>query len=94
MFGITGVVYLINGNNIIGILLIAAGASNVIWLLASSQPKNLFFVVLNFLFAGVSLIVAIDLLLYYDKIIALLFFAITLYYLISGFIMLMQIRKK
>lgn len=99
LFGITGIIYLIYANqnvwnNTIGIILLGAGASNVLWMLVTSQPKNMFFVILNFIFASIAIYVAIDYLIDQSNYIALLWFGITLYYVIFGFVMLMQIRKK
>ena len=99
LFGITGIIYLVYANqniwnNTIGFVLLGAGFTNVLWLLVTKQPKNMFFVVLNFIFSGIAIIVAVDYLMKPNNLLALLWFAITLYYMITGFIIMMQIRKK
>jgi hypothetical protein len=94
LFGITGLIYLFDNSMIIGITLLCAGLVNILWLFISKRPKNLFFVFLNFAFAIVSFIVAIRFLRYHDNYFALLWIAITLYYLIYGFIIWLRIRKK
>ncbi|MCF8368110.1 MAG: hypothetical protein K9G76_03650 [Bacteroidales bacterium] len=96
LFGITGVIYLIEGNNIIGYILLAAGALNIIYLLFTLKTKNVFFVILNFLFAAVSLIVCFDYFIGNDSntTIGLIWMVITLIYLVVGFILLLQVRKK
>lgn len=94
LFGVTGVIYLINKNNIIGILLLAAGFINILYLLITVKTTNYFFVVLNFLFAVVALVVGIDFMLTSDNIIGLVWMIITLYYVITGFVILMKLNKQ
>jgi hypothetical protein len=96
LFGITGVIYLIDVQkyNLIGYLLLAAGLTNVIWMLFSIPTKNLFFAILNFLFAGVSLFVGF----HYQFIeagttMATIWFAIGLFYLINAFVILLRLKK-
>jgi len=93
IFGVTGVIYLINKSNYIGILLLAAGFTNVVSLLLVFSKKNMFYMVLNFLYAAVSIVVCIDYLFKETKYIALIWLVIALYYLITGFILLMKINK-
>jgi hypothetical protein len=94
LFGITGILYLIDKNNYIGIMLLAAGAMNIIYSLVTIQTKNIFFAVLNFLFALVSLIVCIDYLLQKGNFMGMVWMIITLYYLITGFVLLIQVKNK
>lgn len=94
LFGITGVIYLINKSNIIGIVLLAAGITNVISLLITFGKKNMFYMVLNFLYAGVSLLVCIDYLFKDNNIFSLIWLVIAFYFLITGFILLIQLKKK
>ncbi len=94
LFGITGILYLIDKNNYLGIMLLAAGAMNIIYSLVTIQTKNYFFAVLNFLFALVSVIVCIDYLLQKVNFMGMVWMGITLYFLITGFILLIQIRNK
>jgi hypothetical protein len=94
LFGITGVIYLSNNNNIIGILLLAAGFTNVLYLLVTVKTTNYFFVVLNFLFALVALIVGINFLLNKDSFIGMVWMIITLYYVVTAFVLLMGVMKK
>lgn len=93
LFGITGVIFFINGENLIGYILLAAGFSNIIWALFSFRSKNLFFVILNFIFAAVSLIVGINYQFADNKYMAIMWIAIMLVYLIIGFVLLLKIRK-
>ena len=93
LFGITGILYLINKENVIGILLLAAGAMNIIYSLITVQTKNLFFSFLNFLFALVSLIVCIDFLLQKGNFMAMVWMIITLYYLITGFVLYIKVKN-
>ena len=60
LFGITGIIYLVQGNNMIGIILLAAGITNVLYSLFTVKTKNYFFVALNFIFALVALVVCLD----------------------------------
>lgn len=94
LFGITGILYLIDKNNYLGILLLTAGAMNIAYTLVTIQTKNYFFTVLNFLFAIISLIVCFDYLLQKANLIGMVWMGITLYFLITGFILLIQIRNK
>lgn len=94
LFGITGVLYLIDKSNYIGIMLLVAGAMNILYSLVTIETKNYFFTVLNFLFAVVSLIVCIDYLLQKANFMGMVWIVITLYFLITGFVLLMQVRNK
>ena len=94
LFGITGILYLIDKNNYLGILLLAAGAMNILYTLVTIQTKNYFFMVLNFLFAVISLIVCMDYLLQKVNFMGMVWIGITLYFLITGFVLLVQIRNK
>ena len=94
LFGITGILYLIDKNNYLGIMLLAAGAMNIIYSLVTIQTKNYFFAVLNFLFALVSVIVCIDYLLQKVNFMGMVWMGITLYFLITGFVLLIQVKNK
>ncbi|MCD4697380.1 MAG: hypothetical protein K8S16_14185 [Bacteroidales bacterium] len=94
LFGITGIIYLTKGNNIIGYVLLAAGFTNVLYSLVTLKTKNLFFAILNFLFAAVSLIVCFDYFTSNNTNTGMLWMVITIIYLIIGFVLLLQIRKK
>ncbi len=94
LFGITGVIYISNNNNIIGIILLAAGFMNVLYLLVTVKTTNYFFVALNFIFALVALIVGINFLLGKEPIIGMVWMIITLYYVVTAFILLMKVNKK
>lgn len=94
LFGITGILYLIEKSNYIGIMLLAAGAMNIFYTLVTIQTKNYFFTVLNFLFAVVSLIVCIDYLLQEANFIGMVWIGITIYFLITGFVLLIRVRNK
>ena len=94
LFGITGILYLIDEKNYIGITLLVAGAMNIIYSLINITTKNLFFSILNFIFAVISLVVSIDYLLNEKTNWGILWMVITLYYLITGFILMMQARNK
>ena len=93
LFGITGVIYLINGNNFLGIILLAAGLTNILWALFSFQVRNTYFAILNFVFAAVALIVSVDYQFTDKKYLAMLWIAIMLVYLIIGFALLLLIKK-
>lgn len=94
LFGITGILYLIDKNNFLGILLLAAGAMNILYSIVTIQTKNYFFMILNFLFAGISLIVCLDYLLKEANLWGMVWIGITLYFLITGFILLVQVKNK
>ena len=94
LFGITGVIYLANKNNVIGILLLAAGFTNVLYLLITVKTTNYFFVVLNFIFAIVTVVVGVNFLLSDSSEIGMVWMIITLYYVITGFIILMKVNKR
>lgn len=95
LFGITGVIYLIDVEkyNLIGYLLLAAGLTNVIWMLFSIPTKNLIFAILNFLFTGVALIVGFRYQFNDGNIMATIWFAIALFYVINGFVILLRLKK-
>jgi len=93
LFGITGAIYLINGNNFLGIILLAAGLTNILWALFSFQVRNTYFAILNFVFAAVALIVSVDYQFTDKKYLAMLWIAIMLVYLIIGFMLLLFIKK-
>ena len=94
LFGITGVIYLANKNNVIGILLLAAGFTNVLYLLITVKTTNYFFFFFNFIFAIVALVVGINFLLSDSSEIGMVWMIITLYYVITGFIILMKVNKR
>ncbi|MCB0806799.1 MAG: hypothetical protein KDC05_13455 [Bacteroidales bacterium] len=93
LFGVTGAIYLSRGSNIIGYILLAAGFMNVMYLLFSMSTKNIFFVILNFIFAAVSLLVCIDYIRTDRSTFALIWMGITLIYLVVAFILLMRLNK-
>lgn len=94
LFGITGIIYLVDElkNNVIGFILLAAGFLNIIYIVTTIQTKNLLFVVLNFIFAFAALIVALDYLLKKHDI-GIVWVIITLIYLIIGFVALLRLKK-
>ncbi|OQX79309.1 MAG: hypothetical protein B6D61_03795 [Bacteroidetes bacterium 4484_249] len=94
LFGITGIVYLVNGNNIIGIILLCAGLTNIFWALFSFNTKNIYFAILNFLFATVALIVGVDYQFAENKYMAIVWIAIMLVYLIVGFVVVIKLKKQ
>jgi len=94
LFGITGILYLIDKNNFLGLLLLAAGAMNILYSIVTIQTKNYFFMILNFLFAGISLIVCLDYLLKNVNFWGMVWIGITLYFLITGFVLLVQVKNK
>ncbi len=94
LFGITGILYLIDKNNFLGIMLLAAGTMNIIYALVTIQTKNYFFAVLNFIFGIVALIVCIDYLMQKTNFMGMVWLGITLYFLITGFVLVILIRNK
>ena len=94
LFGITGILHLIDKENFLGILLLAAGVMNILYTVVTIHTKNYFFMVLNFLFAAISLIVCLDYLLKEANFWGMVWIGITLYFVISGFVLLVQIRNK
>jgi len=94
LFGITGILYLIDKNNFLGLLLLAAGAMNILYSIVTIHTKNYFFMVLNFLFAGISLIICLDYLLKNVNFWGMVWIGITLYFLITGFVLLVQVKNK
>ncbi len=94
LFGVTGIVYLVNGNNIIGIILLGAGLTNILWALFSFQTKNIYFAILNFIFAAVALLVGVDYQFADNKYMAMVWIAIMLVYLIFGFIIVIKLKKQ
>jgi hypothetical protein len=93
LFGITGVIYLTEGNKIIGYVLLAAGAINIMYSLITVKTKNYLFVVLNFLFALVALVVSLDLY-FKNSDIGIVWMVIAIIYLVVGFVLLMQVRDR
>jgi hypothetical protein len=95
LFGITGVIYLIEEekNNIIGFVLLAAGFLNILYIVTTIQTKNLLFVVMNFIFSFTSLIVAMDYM-FKKNDFAIVWVIITLIYLIIGFLVLLRLKKR
>lgn len=93
IFILFGVRYLIinRTGHFIGTMLIIAGIVNIILLLFNFNKKNIFFMILNFVFAAISFIV------YYDfkntAFFNYLWLAITLYYLVSGFYLMYKLNK-
>lgn len=93
LFGVTGIIYLAQGNTIIGSVLLAAGVLNIIYILFTVKTKNYAFVGLNFLFTLAAFIVCIDFLTKNNVNTGILWLVVTLYYLITGFILLIRLRK-
>ena len=93
LFILFGVRYLIidRTGHFIGTMLIIAGIVNIILLLFNFNKKNIFFMVLNFVFAAISFIV------YYDfrntAFFNYLWLAIALYYLVSGLYLMYKLNK-
>jgi hypothetical protein len=91
LFGIFGVIYLLRSSNFIGTVLLLAGLTNIVLLLFNFNKKNTFFMVLNFILAGISFIV------YYDfkspKYIGYIWLVITVYYLIIAFYLMYKLNK-
>lgn len=94
LFGITGVVYLTRGENLIGYVLLAAGFSNIIFTITSPKMNKRIFAVLNFVFAIVAFVVAVDYWSKESKYFTLIWFVITLAYLIMGFFQWNTMKKK
>ena len=94
LFGTMGIIYLTRGNHVIGYTLLAAGVTNILYVLFTIKTKNLVFVILNFLFAGVSLWVSFDSLTHQNTNTGMLWGVITLVYLIIAFILLLGINKR
>jgi len=92
LFGIFGVIYLLRSSNFIGTVLLLAGLTNIVLLLFNFNKKNTFFMVLNFILAGISFIV------YYDfkspKFIGYIWLVIAVYYLIIAFYAMYKINKE
>lgn len=94
LFGITGIIYLIDGSMIIGYTLLAAGVVNILYLLFTVHTKNMVFVILNFLFAAVSLWVTFDYLSRNISNTGMLWGFISLVYLIIAFVLLIKVNNK
>ena len=94
LFGITGVIYLVDGRNLIGYILLAAGVTNILYSLFTIKTKNYFIAIMYFLFATVSLLVCMDYLSRDIVNIGIVWIVITLVYLIIGFIMFYQLKNK
>lgn len=94
LFGITGVVYLTRGNNLIGFVLIAAGVVNILYMLINLKTNKLLGAILNFIFAAVSLIVCFDYLTHENTNFGIIWLVIGLIYLVIGFILLLKSKKK
>lgn len=93
LFGITGIIYLADGKKYIGFALLAAGSLNILYSLINIKTKNYFFAIIYFLFALVSLIVCIDYLSMDNSNIGMVWMAITLVYLIIGFILVYRLKN-
>jgi hypothetical protein len=94
LFGITGVIFLANKSNMIGIVLLAAGLTNILYILVTINTNNYFFVILNFLYALITLIVGITVLIDKEPFMGLVWMIITIYYLITGFTIMLNLMKK
>jgi predicted membrane protein len=94
LFGITGIIYLLqeSKSNVIGMILLVAGFLNILYILTKVRTRNILFVILNFIFSFAALVVTIDFLLAKNNF-AILWVAITLIYLIVGFVLLLKINK-
>lgn len=94
LFGFTGIYFLIKMRTVIGIIILLAGLTNVISMLFTINRKNMIFMAINVLYAIVSLIVFMYYLLKGSNYLAVLWLAITIYYVITFSVLLYRINKE
>jgi hypothetical protein len=94
LFGITGIIFLYKTKYVLGLVLLAAGFFNIISMLFTFNRKNIVFLALNILFTIVSVIVFFDYLLKNINYIALLWLAVSGYYLITVGVLWYRIFKE
>ncbi len=94
LFGVIGVIYLMEERNIIAIVLFVAGFTNIIWALFAIPVRNLVFAILNFIYTVIAIAVGVDFQLADSPYLAMLWFAIGLVYLIIGFVTLLKRKTK
>jgi phosphate/sulfate permease len=94
LFGITSFLYYMDDMLILAYVLGGAGLVNIIWSLFKIPVRNIFFVILNFVFTGLSIYLAIDLQLADSPYFAMLWFALALVYLVIAFVVLLKVKTK
>ncbi len=94
LFGITSFIYYMDDMHIVAYALGGAGLVNIVWSLFKIPVRNIFFVILNFFFTGLSIYLAIDLQLTDSPYFAMLWFALALVYLVIAFVVLIKVKAK
>jgi hypothetical protein len=94
LFGITGFIYYMDDMRIVAYVLGSVGLISLIWLLFNIPVRNIFFVILNFIFTTLSIYLAVDLQLADNPYFAMLWFALALIYLINAFVVLLKVKGK
>jgi hypothetical protein len=94
LFGTTGFIYYMDDMHIVAYVLGGVGLINLIWSLFTIPVRNIFFVILNFIYTGIAIYLAVDLQLADSPYFAMLWFALALVYLINAFVVLLKVRSK
>jgi len=94
LFGVTGIFFLSRSRFIIGFIVILAGLTNICSMLFTFNKKNIFFMSVNVLYTAVSFIVFLFYQLKGSNYLALLWLAITIYYLTTVIILYWRIRQE
>jgi hypothetical protein len=93
LFGVTGIYFLIQSRTLIGIIIVLAGLTNIYSMLVTFNRKNIVFLALNVLYSLVSIIVFLYYLLKGSNCLAILWLAISVYYVITVSILYWRIKE-
>jgi hypothetical protein len=93
LFGVTGIYFLIQSRTLIGIIIVLAGLTNIYSMLVTFNRKNIVFLALNVLYSVVSIIVFLYYLLKGSNYLAILWLAISVYYVITVSILYWRIKE-
>jgi len=93
LFGVTGIYFLIQSRTLIGIIIVLAGLTNIYSMLVTFNRKNIVFLALNVLYSLVSIIVFLYYLLKGSNYLAILWLAISVYYVITVSILYWRIKE-
>jgi hypothetical protein len=93
LFGVTGIYFLIQSRTLIGIIIVLAGLTNIYSMLVTFNRKNIVFLALNVLYSLVSIIVFLYYLLKGSNYLAILWLAISVYYVVTVSILYWRIKE-
>lgn len=92
LFGITGFIYYMDDMHVVAYVLGGIGFINLIWSLFTIPVRNIFFVILNFIYTGIAIYLAVDLQIADSPYFAMFWFALALIYLMFAFVVLIKIK--